>query len=414
MMYKKGRMWQRMSAEDIRKKIDTALRENRNYDSRIIMGAPVSQVSKVLTEQLDLNNFILRAWQENSNHIGCHTFGDSIPFFAGTQKLEKEVIDICAKDIFKGKEDFDGYITSGGTESVITAIWAYRNLFIKQYNAKLEQISIICSSDTHYAVYKASNLLSIDVHTVAVNEETRVMDVAVFESSINDLQESGKHYFIVICNMMTTFFGTTDEVDSYAKVLKEKCLEYKIHIDAAFGGFFYPFSNPDSDINFLNPNISSITLDPHKFLQAPLGSGILIARKNIIQQLTSSKSTYIKGLDSTFSGSRSGFQALMIWIILMAYGRAGWEAYVAQQMSLANWFEQQLQKGKHPYFRDPFSNIFAIAADCISLNDAFHLGLVPDNHQQPKWYKVILMPHVNKEALLDLIASMSLSNKNLK
>lgn len=67
---------------------------------------------------------------DNPNHIGCHTMGESEPFFAGTQKLEKELIGIVAEDILLCKPgQYDGYVASGGTEANIQAIWIYRNLF---------------------------------------------------------------------------------------------------------------------------------------------------------------------------------------------------------------------------------------------------------------------------------------------
>lgn len=75
---------------------------------------------------------------QNPNHIGCHTLGHSEPFFQGTQEIEKELIEICAVDILKGKVgEQDGYVASGGTEANIQAIWIYRNLFMKDYSAEI-------------------------------------------------------------------------------------------------------------------------------------------------------------------------------------------------------------------------------------------------------------------------------------
>nr|WP_314898127.1 pyridoxal-dependent decarboxylase [uncultured Flavobacterium sp.] len=61
-----------------------------------------------------------------------------------------------------------------------------------------------------------------------------------------------KKYFIVVSNMGTTMFGAVDNPEDYIQILEKNHLNYKIHIDAAYGGFVYPFSNKASAIIFEN------------------------------------------------------------------------------------------------------------------------------------------------------------------
>jgi glutamate/tyrosine decarboxylase-like PLP-dependent enzyme len=52
------------------------------------------------------------------------------------------------------------------------------------------------------------------------------------------------------------------------------------HIDGAYGGFVYPFSNQEiSVINFSNPKISSITIDAHKCFNCLMEQVEVAARK---------------------------------------------------------------------------------------------------------------------------------------
>ena len=76
-------------------------------------------------------------------------------------------------------------------------------------------------------------------------------------------------------------------------------LAYKLHIDGAYGGFVYPFSNENSEINFSNPKISSITIDAHKMLQAPYGTGVFICRKGYIEEVLTKEAAYVEGMDLT-------------------------------------------------------------------------------------------------------------------
>ena len=103
----------------------------------------------------------LQTYVANPNNIGCHTFGTSENAFSGTQEIEREVLNVLATDVFK-LDEFDGYIAPGGTEANIQAIWVFRNYFMHNFDAKLSEIVILASEDTHYSIPKASNLLQIE------------------------------------------------------------------------------------------------------------------------------------------------------------------------------------------------------------------------------------------------------------
>ena len=91
---------------------------------------------------------------------------------------------------------------------------------------------------------------------------------------------------------------------------------------------------------------------------------------------------------------------------MMAFGPDAWKTHVQERIELAKWFEQELQKKETPYFRVSFSNIIAIRANCIPSEVASQFGLIPDDYTNPVWYKIILMPHVSKEKLIQLIDKM--------
>lgn len=41
--------------------------------------------------------------------------------------------------------------------------------------------------------------------------------------------------------------------------------------------------------------------------------------------------------------------------------------------------------------------------------DVIHsFGLVPDNHEKPAWIKVVVMEHVTKDILLELMEALSM------
>jgi glutamate/tyrosine decarboxylase-like PLP-dependent enzyme len=113
----------------------------------------------------------------NPNNIGCHTFGNSESALNGTQEIEREVLNVIAVDIFKATpNEFDGFITPGGTEANIQAFWIYLNFFMNEFNAKLNEIVLVASDNTNSPIPKEANLLQIDRIIVPVHFESRVID----------------------------------------------------------------------------------------------------------------------------------------------------------------------------------------------------------------------------------------------
>ncbi|TRX52183.1 aspartate aminotransferase family protein [Fulvivirga sp. M361] len=401
--------WKKLSQEAIRDRVFNALNQNVNYYSEKIIGIPASHLDdKVFYQDAPFlaNAPFLSTLIHNPNHIGCHTLGKSESFFKGTQEIEKELINICSNTILKGDGEFDGYVASGGTEANLQAIWVYRNYFIQEHGADIREISILCSSDSHYSSSKAANVLNLDIAYIPVDNESRSIDINEVKKVIDQKKTTGKKYFIAVANMMTTMFGSVDDPNTYIQALDSAGVVFKAHVDGAYGGFFYPFSTPDTNLNFSNPGVSSITLDAHKMLQAPYGTGIFLIRKDLISYANTKEASYVEGEDFTLIGSRSGANAIAVWMILMTYGPHGWYEKILVLQNRTDWLCTQLDELKVAYFRQPGSNIVTIKSENISKEIAERYGLVPDNHHDPRWYKAVIMDHVTIEKLEAMVLDM--------
>lgn len=401
--------WSQMRREDIRKHVFAALDRNVNFYDTEIIGIPGSHLDpKVFYADAPFleDAPFLSALVRNPNHIGCHTVGKSESFFDGTHAIERELIELCSVDILNAQpQSCDGYVTSGGTEANIQAAWIYRNYFIEQ-GANAHDISILCSSDAHYSVYKAANLLGIQIHTVDVHDDTRRIEEEALKNVVSACKEKGIRHFIVYANMMTTMFGSVDDPNVFQRILTAAGVDFKIHVDGAYGGFFFPFTDEKQHLDFSNPAIDSVTLDAHKMVQAPYGTGIFLARKGWMKYTRTQQASYVEGEDTTLIGSRSGANAIAVWMILMTYGYLGWKEKVHVLTYRANQLEAALKEKKIRYFRHASSNIITMRAADIPHEVAKRFTLVPDNHHQPKWYKVVVMDHVNPEILSALASAL--------
>lgn len=402
-------VWRKHSKDEIRNRVFEALDKNVDYFSQNIMGVPASHLDQevfnhdapFLKEAPFLSTLL-----KNPNHIGCHTLTEGEPFFAGTHEIEKEAIRICAEDILHAPENScDGYIAAGGTEANIQAIWIYRNYF-QTLGHKPEEVSILCSKDTHYSVEKAANLLHVNLIRVETTAPNREWDEVDLEKKLTEAKQDGTKALVVILNMMTTMFGSVDHPGTITPSLRGSGLPYRVHIDGAYGGFYYPFTAEDKQLSFQNEEVTSITLDAHKMAQAPYGTGMLLIRKGWMHHTQNGDAKYVKGDDFTLSGSRSGANAIAVWMILASHGPYSWKEKTFILQRRTDWLCHQLEQMTIGYYRNPASNIVTIDSKFVTPEVAQNFGLVPDDHHNPRWFKVVIMEHVTIEKVKELLRQL--------
>ncbi len=403
--------WKKYTKEEQNIRIDKALKKNINFLTDTTLGFPASKLDETVFSSdapFLKDSPLLRSFVANPNHIGCHTTGESENAFIGTHEIEREVLQVLAVDVFKCKDDnYDGYIATGGTEANIQAMWIYRNLYKRKFNAKQEDIVILCSEDSHYSMPKGANILNLDIAFVPVEFYTRKIEKETLNNIISEQKQKGKKYFIVISNMATTMFGSVDNPELYAEVLTHNNVEFKIHIDGAFGGFIYPFHKEETAVNFTSKHISSITIDAHKMLQAPYGTGVFLCKKGLMENTLTKEAQYVNGMDLTFVGSRGGSNAIAIWMILFSYGFYGWYEKISILLMRTKWFCEKLDGLGIKYYRHKRMNIVTIHAEYIPKDIAEKFTLVPDTHNgKPKWYKVVIMSHVELDDLIAFIDAL--------
>jgi tyrosine decarboxylase/aspartate 1-decarboxylase len=395
--------WKRKSETEIKQRVFDALGNNVNYRNGSVLGIPGTYLDpKVFSEEISFVKEApyLSTLVYNPNHIGCHTLGNSESYFEGTQLLEREVIRICSENILKADpETVDGYVAAGGTEANLQAIWIYRNYFLQEHRAVLSEIALVCSEDSHYSMQKAGNIFQIQCVLLPVEKETRVIDRAAVEEKLAALKEHGVKYIIVVSNMMTTMFGSIDKIDEYVELMTAFGFQFKIHVDAAYGGFYAPIVDEKNTVNFAHPMINSFTMDAHKLLQAPYGTGIFLIRKDWMKYAYTDAASYVVGADCTISGSRSGANAIAIWLIFAAYGRHEWYEKCMTLERRTSWLVKELDKRRIRYFRSPLSNIITMHASQIPESLVSKFGLVPDDYHHPSWLKIVVMDHVSIEKL---------------
>lgn len=178
-----------------------------------------------------------------------------------SSKLEKEAVLNIAN--MMGWETCLGHLTGGGTMANLEALW----ISDKSHPNKL----IVASEQAHYTHSRICEVLKIPFKPVPVNRDG-VMDVSELKRIL-----TSENVGTVVVTMGTTGCG---KVDPLTEILKlQKNYKFRIHIDAAYGGYFKLVSNLSDETTLSFENIhqaDSIVIDPHKHGLQPYGCGCIL------------------------------------------------------------------------------------------------------------------------------------------
>ncbi|MFD1548018.1 pyridoxal phosphate-dependent decarboxylase family protein [Nonomuraea guangzhouensis] len=193
------------------------------------------------------------------------------PVFAA---LEQGVIRWMARAVCGFAEGSGGLLTSGGSMATFTATVAARH---HKLGEDLAGGTVYTTAFAHHSVAKAARLAGIrtaHIRTVPHTPDLR-MDPTAAAEMIRADRAAGLRPFLLVATAGTTDTGTVDPLPRLAALARREDLW--LHIDAAYGGFFRLTARGEQRLAGLH-DADSITLDPHKTLFLPFGTGALVVR----------------------------------------------------------------------------------------------------------------------------------------
>lgn len=244
--------------------------------------------------------------------------------------------------------DARGLFTTGGSMAIFNAIACARE---KLLGNDIRGGTLYVSSQSHHCIAKAAKLAGIAhdrVRVIAVDNDFR-MRVDELERAIESDRAEGLKPFMVFSNAGTTNTGAVDPITEIADVAHRYALWH--HVDGAYGGFFHM-------VPALRPLLAglsradSLTLDPHKGLFMPYGTGALLVRDGeALRALHSSTAGYLPDNQSEFYDPAQygpdlsrGFPGLRIWLTLKFFGTARFRGALAEKRELAVWAAEQVAR----------------------------------------------------------------------
>ena len=353
-----------------KKEIIDKLRKLRSTDPYFTDGKIISSVS---TQPFDV---ALDAWRIYSDVNALDTY-----IFSSVATLEDEVIDWMGHFLFC--EEISGYITTGGTESNIAALYAAK----KRDPRKKE---IIAPESAHYSIDKAADLMGLRVKRTPLDENFRA-DASAIKKAIN------KNTLAVVVTAGTASLGMLDPLEEIA----EECNDLFLHADAAYGGFMLPFIKSQVS-DFRLDNLNSMTIDPHKMGCAPMPAGALLFRDDSYLKEMTIKPSYIPIETSTLSGSRSGGAIAAVWATINYLERGGYEKIFNNCMKNTALLCSELEKIPGTgIVTEPDLNIVGVRLPDIEKTSA---GLMKKGwkiaiNRDLSCVRFAVMPHITREAI---------------
>jgi len=326
--------------------------------------------------------------------------------FPGVRKMEAEVVRMTG-NLFNGGPDMCGTMTSGGSESLILAVLAYRGY--ARETRGVTRPNIVIPVTGHVALDKAGHLLGVSVRHVKVDPVSMV-------PRLSDMRRACDGNTIMLLASAPQYaHGVMDPIADIAAL--GQSLNIPVHVDACLGGFLIAFAEKIGlqldPYDFRVPGVTSISADTHKFGYAPKGSSVIMYSSNKYihhQYYVSTEWTGGIFVSPTLAGSRSGGIIAATWASLMHHGWNGYTQMTRDVIKAANVVRSGIQS------IDGLS-VLGDSKLCIIAftSDKFHVYKIADEMKKHGWMlsciqnpnavQLYVVPNLLREGVIEQFVS---------
>lgn len=258
--------------------------------------------------------------------------------FPDVRKMEAEVVRMVC-NMYNGDENTCGTMTTGGTESIMLACRAYREL---AYSKGIKRPEMVVPITAHAAFDKAANFFKIKIHHVPIDPVTKKVNIKKLKSYINS------NTCMIVGSAPHFPHGAIDPIEELSKIACK--YEIPLHVDACLGGFLIPFMAEAGFklplFDFRLPGVTSISCDTHKYGYTPKGSSVVMYRNAEYRKHQYFSAVEWPGgiyVSPTFAGSRAGSLIAMTWATLMSIGHDGYVEITKNIIETTRYITEQIR-----------------------------------------------------------------------
>jgi sphinganine-1-phosphate aldolase len=215
--------------------------------------------------------------------------------------------------------EVEGYLTSGGTESLLQAVKTARDVGRARGIARP---GVVAPESAHAAFTKAADYFDVELVRVPVDADYRV-SAGVLADACSD------NTIMVVGSAPTYPHGVIDPIGDIAALALERGI--LCHVDACMGAFLLPFLRElglvHEPFDFTVPGVTSMSADVHKYGYASKGVSVILYRSHELARHQVFVTTdWLGGLyaSTAMAGTRPAGPIAAAWAAIMHIGHQGY------------------------------------------------------------------------------------------
>jgi aromatic-L-amino-acid/L-tryptophan decarboxylase len=251
-------------------------------------------------------------------------------------------------ELFELPDTSQGVLLSGGSMANLSALLAAR-----EHIDRIDLATIYVGEHAHASVRKAARIVGLKPQQLRVcpSADGLRVDVEAMRVAIKEALRAGYEPMAIVAAAGTTNAGAIDPLGALADLARETSTW--LHVDAAYGGFFQLTERGRARLAGIE-RADSITLDPHKSLFLPFGTGALLVRdRHDLELAFAEQADYLRDLDDTaglpdFSQLTPeltrAWRGLRVWLPLKLHGLDAFRRALDEKLDLAELAWQRLER----------------------------------------------------------------------
>jgi glutamate/tyrosine decarboxylase-like PLP-dependent enzyme len=251
--------------------------------------------------------------------------------FKSLKRMESEVVEMAAR-LMHGPDTAVGAMTSGGTESILLAVYTYREHARKARGVRRPEI--VAPVTAHPALDKACHYFDVRLRKIDVTGDL-VADAGAMARAVTE------RTIALVASAPQYPHGVVDPVEDVARAARERGLP--VHVDACVGGFVLPWierlGRPLPPWDFRVPGVTSISADLHKYGYTAKGASVLLWRSMDLMRHQFYIATDWPGgiyASPSMPGTRPGGPIAAAWAAMQSLGERGYEDLTRRALAAAD------------------------------------------------------------------------------
>ena len=277
-------------------------------------------------------------------------------------------------------KDSAGFMTSGGTESILMVVKAARDQFAQSNGVTTP--NIVLPTSAHAAFEKACHYFGVESRRAAVGSDWRA-DIAAMEMLIDD------NTVMLVASAPQYPQGVIDDVAGIAALASSHGIN--CHVDACMGGvtlaYLVKLGLPIPPWNLQVHGVTSISVDLHKYGYTSKGASVVMySSKSLRVHQGFFTDNWLGGMyaSSGMLGTKSGGSIASAWAVLRHLGDDGYTELTQRARNATEQIANHINAHPHLVLRAyPESTLICFgAADPSTLN----VFAVADELRTRGWY----------------------------